>query len=177
MRILIIQEKGRHEKNREFREALCLKRGLLRLGHECTVWGLGYDNFAISFDEVSKGYDALLCLENYDTGWHPNVASFEGIKLFWSIDSHCALAEHIEFSRKNKFNVVLNSTKRYIEYFKEHVEYGVWFPNGYPADLIQPSKDVERIYDLGFCGSSIQKRNILLDIVEKKFPIKRDLIS
>lgn len=175
MRILIIQEKGRHEKNKEFREALCLKRGLLRQGHECTVWGFGYENYAQSFEDISKDCDAILSLENYDAGWHPNVSSFKGLKLFWSIDSHCVLAEHIEFTRKNKFNVVLNSTKRYIEYFKEHVEYGFWFPNGYPSDLIQPSKNVGRTHGVGFCGSSIQKRNMLLDIVERKFPIKRDI--
>ena len=103
MRFLIIQERGRHEKNREFREALCMKRALERAGYGCTVWGLNYDNFSIPFEEVSRGHDVLVSLENYDTGWHPNISKFNGLKVFWSIDSHCALAEHIAFSRKNKF--------------------------------------------------------------------------
>lgn len=37
MKILIIQEKGRHLKNQEFREALNFKRAFDRMGVDCVV--------------------------------------------------------------------------------------------------------------------------------------------
>ena len=45
MKILLIQENGRHDKNRNFRESLSLKRGFEKLGIESHVWGLGHENF------------------------------------------------------------------------------------------------------------------------------------
>lgn len=175
MKILIIQECGRHEKNREFREALCLKRSLHRLGQEAEVWGLGYDNFSISFEEISKDYDVVLSLENYDTGWHPNISSFKGLKAFWSIDSHCVLHDHVNFCRRNNIDLLLNSTERYIPYFQNSIKYAAWFPNGYPDDLIGPRPNIPRSHDIGFVGSSIAERNAILDQIEKSFSLKRDI--
>jgi hypothetical protein len=40
MKILLIQENGRHNENRHFRECFCLQRGFEKLGHNVTVWGL-----------------------------------------------------------------------------------------------------------------------------------------
>ena len=42
-RILIIQENGRHERNREFRECFCLKRAFNQLGFGCDIWGKGHE--------------------------------------------------------------------------------------------------------------------------------------
>ena len=54
MKILIIQEKGRHEKNWMFRESLNIQRSLNKLGYESTVWGLNYDTYKTSFEEMEK---------------------------------------------------------------------------------------------------------------------------
>ena len=54
MKILIIQEKGRHEKNWMFRESLSIQRALTKLNIESTVWGLNYDNFSTPFWEIEK---------------------------------------------------------------------------------------------------------------------------
>ena len=64
MKILIIQEKGRHLKNQNFREALNLDRALKRLNVESIVWGLNYDNFSIPFDEISIDCDSIILLED-----------------------------------------------------------------------------------------------------------------
>ena len=175
MKFLIIQENGRHEKNRHFRESFCLKRSLERIGHECTVWGLGHSNFSIPFDEISKQCDVVLSLENYDTGWHPSITAFKGLKVFWSIDSHCSLDLHINHCKKSRYDLLLNSTESYIERFRGLVSHAAWFPNAYPSDLIAPRSDVHRGHCVGFCGSSIPHRDALLDTISKTHSIKRDI--
>lgn len=177
MKILIIQERGRHEGNREFREALCLKRGIERAGHEAVVWGLSYDNFSMSFEDVSKDCDALLSLENYDTGWHPDISGFKGKKLFWSIDSHCALQNHQQHCAKHKFDMLLLSNFHHIDHFRGLVGSAAWFPNGYPSDLIKPDQTVPRDVDVGFCGSLIGNRDSWLTLLESKFHVKRDIFK
>ena len=174
MKFLIVQENGRHEKNRHFRESICLKRSLGRLGHECAVWGLGHDNFSIPFNDMSKDFDVVLSLENYDTGWHPSINGFKGLKVFWSIDSHCALSLHLEHCKKSKYDLLLNSTEAYIERYRGLVSSAVWFPNAYPSDLIFPCPSTERSHTVGFCGSSIPQRNALIDVIDKTITVKRD---
>lgn len=177
MKILIIQEKGRHELNREFREALCLKRGIERAGHKAVVWGLNYDNFSIPFDEISRSCDALLSLENYDTGWHPDISKFKGKKLFWSIDSHCALQNHQRHCVRHKFDLLLLSNIQHIDHFRGLVGSAAWFPNGYPSDLIKPDQTIARDVDVGFCGSLIGNRDAWLTLLESKFRVKRDIFK
>ena len=45
MRILIIQENGRHDENRVFRECHSLKHSLDKLNLETIVWGLGHEKY------------------------------------------------------------------------------------------------------------------------------------
>ena len=175
MKILLIQERGRNEGNREFREALCLKRGIERAGHEAVVWGLNYNNFSVSFDEISKDCDALLSLENYDSGWHPDISKFKGKKLFWSIDSHCALQNHQMHCAKHKFDTILLSNIQHSHHFEGMVSSAVWFPNGYPSDLIKPDPTVTRSHDIGFCGSLIGNRESWLNLISDKFKLKKDI--
>jgi len=139
------------------------------------VWGLGYDNFSEPFSSISKNHNAVLSLENYDTGWHPNISDFNGLKCFWSIDSHCVLHDHVRFCKVNNIDLLLNSSEQYIPAFSNSVKYAVWFPNGYPSDLISPRDNVERNIDVGFCGSSIDSRNAVLNAIEKEIRIKRDV--
>ena len=175
MKILLIQERGRNEGNREFREALCLKRGIERAGHEAVVWGLNYNNFSVSFDEISKDCDALLSLENYDSGWHPDISKFKGKKLFWSIDSHCALQNHQMHCAKHKFDTILLSNIQHSHHFEGMVNSAVWFPNGYPPDLVKPDLTVTRSHDIGFCGSLIGNRESWLNLISDKFKLKKDI--
>ena len=175
MKILLIQERGRNEGNREFREALCLKIGIERAGHEAVVWGLNYNNFSVSFDEISKDCDVLLSLENYDSGWHPDISKFKGKKLFWSIDSHCALQNHQMHFAKHKFDTILLSNIQHSHHFNGMVNSAVWFPNGYPSDLVKPDLTVTRSHDIGFCGSLIGNRESWLNLISDKFKLKKDI--
>ena len=44
MNVLLIQENGRHEENRGFRECFCLQRAFKFNRNSCDVWGLGHTN-------------------------------------------------------------------------------------------------------------------------------------
>lgn len=175
MKILLIQERGRNEGNREFREALSLKKGIERAGHEAVVWGLNYDNFSVPFDVISRDCDVLLSIENYDTGWHPDISKFGGRKLFWSIDSHCALQNHQAHCYRHKFDTILLANFQHVDHFRGLVGQALWFPNGYPSDLIQPNLSVDRVHDVGFCGSLIGNREAWLNLISSKFNLKRDI--
>ena len=57
MKIVIIQEAGRHEGNKNFRESLCLHKALSRIEEvESKVWGLNYTDFNFSI-QVTSLYD------------------------------------------------------------------------------------------------------------------------
>ena len=60
IKILLIQENGRHNENRHFRECFCLQRGFEKLGHNVTVWGLGHDNFNQKIDFELGDFDEII---------------------------------------------------------------------------------------------------------------------
>lgn len=175
MKILLIQERGRHEKNRNFRECENLKRAFLNIGIDTTIWGLNYENFSIPFSEIIKDKDIILSIENYDTGWFPDISSYKDkLKIFWSVDSHCALLSHLKTVVNNKFNIVLNSIESHQQFFQNHCK-TYYFPNAYPHDLIYPKDNISKIYDIGFCGSLISDRSDWLKYIENYFSLKKDI--
>ena len=160
MKILLIQENGRHEKNRHFRECFCLQRAFIKLEHECDVWGLGHDNFNQKIDFDS--YDLILNLENYGNGWEPNLREVKTKKLLWSIDSHCRGEQPFlnEFIR-GKYDYLLHSTKDFV-----NESYKIWFPNAFDDSLIYP-KELPKKCDLGFCGSLLNRSDFLNKLSSK----------
>jgi glycosyltransferase involved in cell wall biosynthesis len=173
MKILIIQEKGRHLKNQNFREALNLHRALKRINVESIVWGLNYDNFSTPFSEISKDCDALILLENYEVNnWVPDLTAFKGLKLFWSIDSHCILDTHINTCNKHNIDVVLNAVYGHGDLFKRKSYY---FPNAYPEDLIKPLPNVGKVNDVGFCGNWLNRSEWVNYIEGNGIPVKKDI--
>ena len=172
MKIVIIQEAGRHEKNKNFRESLCLHRALLRIeGIESKVWGLNYPDFNISFSEIEKWADVIFVIENYTSDWLPinEISNSKKLKIFWSIDSHCVLEQHKQLCRLLNIDILLNSTESYLPNFDGLVKKSYWFPNSYPDDLIF-SKDIEKNIDVGFCGNDRPEIHYL-----DKFKIRKDL--
>ena len=161
MKILLIQENGRHNENRHFRECFCLQRGFEKLGHNVTVWGLGHDNFNQKIDFDS--YDLILNLENYGNGWEPNLREVKTKKLLWSIDSHCRGEQPFlnEFIR-GKYDYLLHSTKDFV-----NESYKIWFPNSFDDTLISP-RDIGKKCDVGFCGSLLN-RNEYINLLKGKF--------
>jgi hypothetical protein len=173
MKILIIQENGRHNENRNFRECFNLQRALLRKNIDTVVWGLGHDNFNTPFQQIIKEIDVIVLLENYESnGWLPDLSNVNKLKIFWSIDSHLVLMNHITTVVKNKIDIVLNAIESHQNYFKTSKTF--YFPNAYPSDLISPIHDVDKNIFLGFCGSLLNRSEIL-DKLENKFGLKKDI--
>lgn len=172
MKILIIQEKGRHKENENFREALNFQRAFKRLKVDCVVWGLNYENFSTPFEEIQKDCDVIFLLENYEqTSWLPNLSSIKKLKVFWSIDSHCVLGNHVMMCKINKINIVLNAIESHMSAFKFQKTF--YFPNAYPSDLIYPKKEIQKVYDIGFCGGDGNRIN-WINFLSNNTNFKRD---
>jgi len=157
MNILIIQENGRHEENRNFRECFCIQRSFKNLGHNAEVWGLGHDNFDGPVKKLDK-YDLIINLENYDTsGWVPKLDSVDDpIKFLWSIDPHCRGIEVYKKTFKDgNYNLILQAIKDHVD------DNSVWFPNCYDDSLIQRREHIKKEKDIGFCGSLLNRAQIL----------------
>lgn len=173
MRILIIQENGRHLENRTYRECFNLQRALLRKNVDAVVWGLGHENFNIPFQQIINGVDVIFLLENYESnGWLPDLSGVNILKIYWSIDSHLVLMNHVTTVTKNKIDIVLNSIESHQGSFKQSKTF--YFPNSYPSDLISPIDDISKDIFLGFCGSLLN-REYILSKLENKFNLKRDI--
>jgi glycosyltransferase involved in cell wall biosynthesis len=166
MKILIIQENGRHDKNRIFRECFCLQRGFEKLGVTSIVWGLGHDNYNQVPDFES--FDLIINLENYGDGWEPNLSNIKTKKFLWSIDAHCRGEQPFiqEFIRGN-YNILLHSTKDFVDQ-----NFKIWFPNAFDDTLIYP-KQLEKKCDVGFCGSLLN-RGQMISLLQNKYNFIHD---
>lgn len=144
MNILIIQENGHHEANRNYRECFCLKRGFEHHGASVTVWGKGHDNFEQVPDFNS--FDLIFAIENWD--WMPNLSEVETTKFIWAIDAHCKGTKVYE---QYGFDKVLHATP-------EFASEGCWLPNAYDDTLIKPLENsyYNRI-NIGFCGNKVNR--------------------
>ena len=158
MKILIIQENGRHDANRHLRECFSLQRAFPSTV-ECDVWGLGHDSPEPDFES----YDLIINLENYDeTGWVPDLSEVRSPKKFlWAIDSHVRGHVHYrkEFER-GKYDHILQATKFFVD------ENSTWLPNAYDDEYIKPL-GIPKNVDVGFCGN-INNRQGLLDFVKEQ---------
>jgi len=167
MKVLIIQENGRHDGNREYRECFCLQRAFHFHNVETDVWGLGHDNYDTEPDY--KSYDLIINLENYDeTGWVPSLRKVQTQKFLWSIDAHVkGIESYLQTAHDGNYSNILQATPEFVS------SHSVWFPNCYDDTLIKPL-DIEKEYDCGFCGN-INNREYLLHTMEKHFNFKRDI--
>lgn len=175
MKIVIIQEAGRHDKNKNFRESLNLHRSLSKIeGVESKVWGLNYPDFEKSFSDIEEWCDVLFIIENYTSEWLPSkeISESKKLKIFWSIDSHCILHQHQELCKLLKIDILLNSTESYIPMFEGLVNKSYWFPNSYPDDLIY-STNIDKTIDIGFCGNLINRGHLINHL--DKYNIKKDI--
>jgi hypothetical protein len=169
MKVVIIQEAGRHEENRNFRECLSLQRAFIYNGHECDVWGLGHSNYSIIPDWNS--YGLIMNIENYDSiGWVPDLIQFNvPIKILWSIDAHCRGTEIYENTfTQGRYNFLLYSTRDFV-----NKDYHLWFPNCFDDDLIK-KLEIEKKYKIGFCGNYVNRKE-LLDWMQSRYHMKHDI--
>ena len=169
MKILVIQENGRHDENRKYRECFSLQRAFVSLGHECVVWGLNHETWGREIDFDS--FDLILNLEQYSMHWLPYLLQYKKPrKFFWSIDSHCR-GTHVyeDIFHKHGYDLLLHSTKRYVQ-----SDYHRWIPNAFDDGLIKPMPDVKREHFIGFCGNWVNRENIY-NILKKRFGVKLDI--
>jgi len=168
MKILIIQENGRHEANRSFRECFSLERAFIKCDNEVVVWGLGHANYNsnINFNE----YDMIFNLENYGDGWMPNLSNVDGpLKILWSIDAHCrGVSPYENIFSNDKYNLMLHSTKDYVKH-----SYHMWFPNSFDNSLIKPNKTAKK-HKFGFCGNIVNRGHIL-EILKNSYGLHTDI--
>lgn len=143
MRVLIIQENGHHEDNRNYRECFCLQRGFKHHGVDADVWGKLHDNYETEPDWES--YDLIFSIENWD--WMPRLGSVQTKKYIWAIDAHCKGVEAYEhLAHVNNFDRVLHATPSF-------AQDKCWLPNCYDDTLIKPQDLTEALCDVGFCGN------------------------
>jgi hypothetical protein len=169
MKVLIIQENGRHDANRNFRECFSTQRAFQYHGHKADVWGLGHANYEIEPDW--HDYDLIINLENYDeTGWVPSLAKVQAKKFLWSIDAHVkGINSYLRTAQEGSYDLILQATP---EYLGEHNNNSIWFPNCYDDDLIKPL-DTEKAHGIGFCGN-INNRGGLIKSLQARFDFKLD---
>lgn len=168
MRILIIQENGRHPENRDFHICFSIQRAFKKLGHDAVVWGLGHDNYEQA--PIWDSYELILNLENYDSiGWVPDLSQTTNPKKFlWSIDAHCrGIQTFLHTFHTGKYDLILQSTEDFVD------ENSVWFPNCYDDTLLRPMK-IDKTVDVGFCGSLLNRGGIL-DHLEKKYNLQKNI--
>jgi hypothetical protein len=168
MKFLIIQENGRHDKNRNFRECFCLQRALEKLQHSCRVWGLGHFGFEILPDFNS--FDVIIDLENYDDrNWLPDLSDVEAYKVIWNIDEHSRGSEYYqERFIRNRCQLMLHSTRTYVK-----AKTDLWFPNCFDNTLVGP-RQVGKKADIGFCGN-IVNRGVYLNYLAYNFNFRQDI--
>lgn len=161
MRVLLIQENGRHEENRMFREALSMQRAFEKHGSNATVWGLNHPNYDEAPDFES--YDLIINLENYDeTGWVPSLSKVQTKKFLWSIDAHVkGIQPYLQTAHEGNYDLILQATPDFLN------NNSVWFPSCYDDVLISPLSG-DPTHDIGFCGN-INNRDGLIDTLRNTF--------
>ena len=173
MKFLIVQENGRHEKNKHMRECFSLQHALQKLGHEAVCWGQGHDSYEKNKSVyLDSDIDILFCLENYNNGWLPDdLNESKATKVFWSIDSHCALNEHQAFCAKFKPQLVLSSTAKYLPEYTGLTEKATWFPNAVDVRHFKKSEE-QKTDEIVFVASMIEGREIVSNLLKKTVDLK-----
>lgn len=176
MKVLIIQENGRHDKNRNYRECFCLQRAFEKLNIPVQVWGLNHENYStrLNFNE----YSLIINLENYGNGWEPDLSKIKSKKMLWSVDAHVKGESSFlhEFYR-GKYDILLHSTKDYV-----NESYKFWFPNAYDDTLIH-NKNIPIRCNVGFCGSTLNREYFIqalrgkYDFIHDNFVIGDDMVN
>lgn len=167
MKILIIQENGRHEISRHLRECNSMQRAIIACGEDCDVWGLGHINYKDQID--FNNYDVIINLENYDTGWMPDLSSvIKPLKFLWSIDAHVRGYDYYrDVFIKGKYNYILQATKDFCD------KDSLWFPNCYDDEYLTP-QDIQKKYFVGFCGNYVNRKPYF-DYLSSKINFKLDI--
>lgn len=177
MKWLIIQSDGEHKgqdgwtPNWYLRECYAIQHALIQNSQEADIWGLRHANYSQTPDFGS--YDVIFCIENYETGWLPDLSSIKGTqKIQWIIDLHCQSYECYGKISKD-MDLVLHSTRSLIdEYAKIYSNARhVWFPNGVDNRYFY-CRDKEKTVDVSFVGSKNPSRKEFIERLESEVGLK-----
>lgn len=167
MKILIIEEKGHHDINRNYSYGASWQRIFTKLNHDCVLWGLGHNNYSdyINYND----YDVIITSADYNNNWLPNLKNIDNpIKFFICIDPHIRGVEpYMSILHNHGYNLLLQSTHSFLN------EQSFFFPNAIPDDLIKPLPILKK-YDIGFCGS-IGNRGEYIEYLAQNFNLKKDI--
>lgn len=168
--ILIIQEAGRHEANKNFRECLSLQRAFKHHGIDAHVWGLGHENYYQM--PFFNDYDLIINLENYDTtGWVPDLSFVKSKKFLWAIDAHVkGIQSYLNTASNGGYHLILQASPIFVKFGAS-----AWFPNCYDDELITPKDLVpgSETYNVGFCGN-VCNRGKLIDTMKTECDLHFD---
>lgn len=170
MRVLIIQENGRHAKNRAFRECYGLWWAFAALGHDPVVWGQGHANF--HEPPAFNDFELILNLENYDDmGWLPDLSKYQApTKMLWAVDEHVQDIKYYErLFKRDDCRFWLHATRDFVK----DPAVDIWFPNALDPSLVRPRQVALRA-DVGFCGNVINRRP-WLDLLKQHFSLAEDI--
>lgn len=171
MKILIIQERGRHDANRNFRESCCLKRSFDSLNHDTTIWGLGHENFQTPPDFNS--FDLIINCENYGDSWLPDLSGVtKPFKMIWCIDAHVrGVHPYEQMYSQGKYDVLAHATKDYVK-----MSHHRWLPNCTDDTLVKKIDRVIKNHILGFCGNHVTpERKNTVNLLTQLFGLKQDI--
>ena len=70
--------------------------------------------------------------------------------------------------REGNYDVLLHATKDYVKQ-----DHHLWFPNAVNDELIKPL-DIEKEYDLGFCGNYVNRKPVL-EFLEREHNLHLDI--
>lgn len=170
MNITIIQEKGHHEINEKYKEAISLAKTFESLGHTALVWGDRYRSFYDkTFEEIEQWSDVLFIVENYNYDWlnTEHLYNSKKLKLFWTIDSHLVLQKHLNFSQEINTDIVFVSTKSLVSKFSN----AYWLPNCVDHTLVYPKPNIAKNINFGFCGSPFPSRSTILNYLVNNYSL------
>lgn len=171
MKILLIQNNGIHDGNREFRETWVLKNSFEKLGHYTVLWGKYHSNFNNIPDFNS--FDIILNLENYDDEWLPDLSNVtKPYKIFYAMDSHArGLAPYEKIVKDSNYNLMLCGIKNHAVGKNK-----AWWPLGIACDnsLFYKNSNIIKNEFLGFVGNYANNtRAYLLHLLEDYFSLKK----
>lgn len=160
MKFLILQDIPVGKSEEPYCIACCIARALQRVGFEAKAIDTR-TLYESTFKQYCEKYDVLLITQNYGLENLNYIKNFNGIKLFWSIDSHKIFDGHKNFYAQNHIDLMFVSGVEYADKFKKWGCNVCWLPNCYPSDLIKPTFFRNRPIKFGFCGSWGNRRQII----------------
>lgn len=169
MKILIIQEHGRHKENAHFRECLSFQKAFKSFGHDADCWGLGHPNYKEKIDFNS--YDVILNCENYGDEWLPDFNQIKKpYKILYSIDPHVrGIYPYEQIFKNQSYNFMFVAIRDFCGSPER-----AWLPPAIDDEFFF-KKDIPKNTFLGFVGNILNRKDIL-DYMTNKYGLKQHVM-